>query len=71
MVYIVQVADSSARGWHDVLRYLSRYTAMAAYNGMDGRRRVIVEHERTWEVIRTSDDDGVAAEYAARNRRDA
>lgn len=68
-IYIVQVADNSPSGWHDIMRYMRRYEAMAAYNNMEGRRRVIVEFERNWEVIRSSDEDGRAADYAANNQR--
>jgi hypothetical protein len=67
MTYVVQrMQDGRSL---TILSTQSRYEAMAVYNALTGQRWVLEIHETGGQIIRSSDDDGQAAAYAANNQR--
>lgn len=66
--YIVEVLENGRST--AVLTTASRYAAMACYNELPRTdKRVLAITNTGGEVIRLSDEDGLAAAYAANNQR--
>jgi hypothetical protein len=68
--YVVQVMEAGRA--QTALTTTSRYEAMAVYNGLAALPKWVLEvHESGGRVVRSSDDDGEAAGFAARNQAES
>jgi hypothetical protein len=67
--YVVQVMDGGRA--KPLLTTQSRYEAMAVYNGLAALPKWVLEvHESGGRVVRSSDDDGQFAAFAANNQKE-
>lgn len=66
-MYVIQV--DRGQGWETAIKAKDWYTAHSAYNQMTEQpRQLLFIGKDGGQVIRTSDEDGHAAGFAARNQ---